>query len=149
MSLTERLAKDLTEAIRSRDEPRKSAIRMLTWAAKNAQVEKGASLEDSEVLALVAKQVRSRKESIEGFRKGQRDDLVAKEEAELAVLQSYMPPQLNREKIGQAAREVIEEVGAKTLTDKGRVMPILVTRLAGQAEGRDINAVVTDLLAGG
>ena len=149
MSLTDRLANDLTEAIRSRDEPRKSAIRMLSWAAKNAQVEKGASLEDSEVLALVAKQVRSRKESIEGFRKGQRDDLVAREEAELAVLQSYLPPQLSREKIAQVAREVIEEVGAKTLTDKGKVMPILVTRLAGQAEGRDINAAVTDLLAGG
>lgn len=149
MSLTDRLANDLTEAIRSRDEPRKSAIRMLSWAAKNAQVEKGASLEDGEVLALVAKQVRSRKESIEGFRKGQRDDLVAREEAELAVLQSYLPPQLSREKIAQAAREVIEEVGAKTLADKGKVMPILITRLAGQAEGRDINAAVTDLLAGG
>ena len=149
MSLTERLAKDLTEAIRNRDEPRKSAIRMLTWAVKNAQVEKGAPLDDSEVLALVAKQVRSRKESIEGFKKGQRDDLVTREEAELAVLQSYMPPQLSREEIVQAARDVIEEVGANTLTDKGKVMPILVTRLAGRADGRDINTAVTDLLAGG
>jgi len=147
MSLKERLANDLKDAIRQGDEARKSAIRMSTWAIKNAEVEKGEALSDADVLGLLSKEVKRRRESIREFEKAGRQDLVAKEKAELEVLQSYLPPQMSRQEIAQAAREVIGEVGASGPGDKGKVMPVLIKRLAGRAEGREINEVVTELLA--
>ncbi len=147
MSLKQQLADDLMAAIRARDEARKTAIRMLTWAVKNAEVAAGKPLSDADVLGLIVKQAKQRKESIEEFQKGKRDDLVAKERAELAVLEAYLPPQMSREEIAEAARAVIAEVGARGPADKGKVMPVLIGRLAGRAEGREINEVVSKLLA--
>jgi uncharacterized protein YqeY len=147
MSLKEQLANDLKDAIRQGDEARKNAIRMSTWAIKNAEVDKGAALSDADVLGLLGKQVKQRRESIREFEKADRQDLVAKEQAELTVLQAYLPPQMSREEIAQAAREVIAEVGASGPGDKGKVMPVLIKRLAGRAEGREINEVVTEILA--
>ena len=147
MSLKQQLANDLKDAIRQRDEARKNAIRMATWAIKNAEVEKGAELRDADVLALLGREAKRRRESIAEFKKAQRQDLVDKEQAELGVLQSYLPAQISRDEIVQAAREVIAEVGAGGPSDKGKVMPVLIGRLAGRAEGREINEVVTELLA--
>lgn len=147
MSLKQQLADDLKDAIRQRNEPRKTAIRMATWAIKNAEVEKGAPLNDPDVLAVLSREAKRRKESIAEFEKGGRQDLVDKEQAELAVLQAYLPAQMSREEIAQAAREVIAEVGAAGPADKGKVMSVLIGRLAGRAEGREINEVVTELLA--
>jgi len=147
MSLKERLADDLKDAIRNRQESRKTAIRMATWAIKNAEVEKGAELADPDVIAILGREAKRRKESIDEFGKAGRDDLVAKEQAELEVLQAYLPEQISREEILKAAREVIAEVGAGGPADKGKVMPVLIGRLAGRAEGREINEVVSELLA--
>jgi hypothetical protein len=147
MSLKEQLASDLKDAMRGRDEVRKSAIRMCIWAIKNAEVEKGAALGDTDVLSLIGREAKRRRESIEEFGKAGRQDLVAREQAELEVLQSYLPPPISRDDIAQAAREVIAEVGAGGPRDKGKVMPVLIGRLAGRAEGREINEVVTELLA--
>jgi len=147
MSLKEQLANDLKDAMRAGDEARKTAIRMTTWAIKNAEVEKGAVLSDADVLSHISKEANRRRESIEEFGKAGRQDLVAKEQAELEVLRSYLPPPMSRDEIAQAAREVIAEVGAGGPRDKGKVMPVLIGRLAGRAEGREINEVVTELLA--
>jgi len=147
-SLKERLAEDLKDAIRQRDEARKTAIRMVTWAVKNAEVEKGRPLDDAEVIAIIQREARRHRESIEEFRKGNRLDLVEKEEAELAVLQSYLPPPMSREEVAEAARAAIAEVGARGPADKGKVMPLLIQRLAGRAEGRLISQVVDELLSG-
>jgi len=147
MSLKEQLANDLKDAMRAGDEARKTAIRMTTWAIKNAEVEKRAVLSDADVLSHISKEANRRRESIEEFGKAGRQDLVAKEQAELEVLQSYLPPPMSRDEIAQAAREVIAEVGAGGPRDKGKVMPVLIGRLAGRAEGREINEVVTELLA--
>jgi len=147
MSLKEQLANDLKDAIRHGDEARKSAIRMVTWAVKNAEVAAGKPLGDPEVLAIIAKQVKQRQESIEEFKKGGRQDLVEKEAAEMRVLEGYLPPAMGREEIIGEARKVIAEVGASGPRDKGKVMPVLIARLSGRAEGRVINEVVTELLA--
>jgi uncharacterized protein YqeY len=147
MTLKERLADDLKDAIRNHEESRKTAIRMATWAIKNAEVEKGAQLSDPDVIAVLGRQAKQRKESIAEFEKAGRADLVAKEQAELEVLQAYLPEQIGRDEIEKAAREVIAEVGAGGPGDKGKVMPVLIGRLAGRAEGREINEVVTELLA--
>ncbi len=148
MSLKEQLANDLKQAIRSGDEPRKTAIRMVTWGVKNAEVAEGKPLDDAGVIAVISKEARRHRESIEEFKKGNRPDLVAREEAELGFLDSYLPPPMARDEIIEAARVVITEVGARGPADKGKVMPVLIARLAGRADGRTINEIVTELLAG-
>ncbi len=147
MGLKEQLQRDLQDAIRQRDEPRKIAIRMTISAIKNAEIERGAALSEADVLTPVSREAKQRRESIAEFEKADRRDLVEKERAELEVLQSYLPAQVSRDEIAEAAREVIAEVGAGGPRDKGKVMPVLIGRLAGGAEGREINEVVTELLA--
>ena len=147
MSLKERLAEDLKDAIRSGDERRKIAIRLVVTGVKNAEVAQGAPLDDSGVLKVISREANRRRESIDQFRKGNRPDLVAQEETELAILQTYLPPAMSRDEIVQAARAVIDQVGARGPADKGKVMPVLIGQLAGRAEGREINEVVTQLLA--
>lgn len=144
--LKQKLGGDLKQAIRSGDKVRRSVIRLVMAAAKNAEIARQAPLDDTALLGIIAKEIRQRKESIEAFRLGKRDDLVAQEEAELAILQGYLPEQMTREEIIAEARQVIEEVGAEGLSDKGKVMPKLITQLKGRADGREINAVVTELL---
>lgn len=146
VSLKEQLSADLKEALRARDERRKGALRFLMAAVHNAEIEAGHELDDGGVLAVIAKQVKQSRESIEEFRKGGRDDLVAKEEAELAVLMGYLPQQMSRDEIVAEARQVIAETGARGPGDKGKVMPVLINKLRGRAEGREINEVVTELL---
>jgi len=144
--LKQKLGGDLKQAIRSGDKVRRSVIRLVMAAAKNAEIARQAPLDDTALLGIIAKEIRQRKESIEAFRLGKRDDLVAQEEAELAILQGYLPEQMTREEIIAEARQVIEEVGAEGLGDKGKVMPRLITQLKGKADGREINSVVTELL---
>ena len=134
--------------MRKGDKVRRSAIRMVMAGVKNAEIDRRAGLEDADVLGILAREVRQRRESIEAFSKGNRQDLVAQEEAELAVLLEYLPRQISRQEIAAAAREVIAEVGAQGPRDKGKVMPRLIAQLKGKADGRDINEVVTQLLAG-
>lgn len=147
LNLKAQLADDLKAALRDKDEPRKIAIRLTLAAIKTSEVEKGSELDDAAVLAQIAKQAKQRKESIDAYEKAGRQDLVAKEESELTILQAYLPKQLSREELTQAARDVIAEVGAGGPADKGKVMPVLIKRLAGRAEGREINEVVTEILA--
>jgi len=147
VNLKQKLADDLKQAMRSGDTVKRSAIRLVMAAIGNAEIARRGALEDSDILGILAKEARMRQESIEAFKQGDRPDLVAQEEAELAVLQEYLPQQMTREEIVAAARGVITEVGAQGLGDKGKVMPELVAQLKGRADGREINAVVSELLA--
>jgi hypothetical protein len=147
MSLQEKLRDDLKQALRTGDKARVSAIRLVLAGITNAEKAQGASLDDAGIWRIISREVRQRRESIEAFGKGNRQDLVTKEEAELAVLLSYLPQQMSREEIAAAARQVIAEVGARGPADKGKVMSRLIAQLKGKAEGREINEVVTELLA--
>ena len=153
MGLREQLMADLKEAMREKDEARKRTIRSVIAALKQAETQLDASgqrvsLDDAGILALIAKQAKERQESIDAFRSGGRDDLVAREEVDLAVLEAYLPRQLNQEEIEAEAREVIDEVGASGLQDIGKVMKPLMARLRGRADGSLANQVVRELLAG-
>jgi uncharacterized protein YqeY len=148
MSLKEQLNSDLREALRSRDEQRKAALRMVLAALHNAEIEAKGELDDGAILGVLAKEVKQRRESIEEFRKGHREDLVAREEAQMAFIQPYLPQQMTREEVLEAARKVIAELGARGPGDKGKVMPVLINQLRGRADGREVNAVVSELLAG-
>lgn len=145
--LKQKLANDLKQAMRSRDDVRRDVIRFTMAAIGNVEIAKQTKLTDPDVLDVISKEIKKRHESIELFKKGNRQDLVDKEEAEIAVLQVYLPKQLTREEIAEEARQVIKEVGAQSPSDKGKVMSMLVPMLKGKADGRDINAVVTELLA--
>ena len=147
INLKQKLADDLKQAMRSGDTVKRSAIRLVMAAISNAEIARRGALEDADILGILAKEARLRQESIEAFKQGDRPDLVAQEEAELAVLQEYLPQQMPREEIVAAERRVITEVGAQGPGDKGKVMPKLIAQLKGRADGREINAVVSELLA--
>lgn len=150
MSLKDQLASDLRDALRAGEEVRKSTLRMLMSAITSAEVSTSErrELNDEQLLQVVSKQVKQRRESIEEFKKADRQDLVDKEAAELAVLEEYMPAQMGREEVLAEAKAVIAEVGASGPSEKGKVMKELMPRLAGKAEGRLINEVVMELLGG-
>lgn len=146
-TLKERIQADLADAMRQRDETRKSALRMLTAAIKNAEIEARTPLDDDAVIIVVQKQAKQRRESIAEFDKAGREDLVQKEQGELGVLEAYLPQQAGAAEIEAAARRVIAETGATSARDIGKVMPILVKEFAGRADGRQINEAVRSLLA--
>jgi len=146
--LQEKLMADLKEAMKGGDKIRLEVIRMLRARIKNTEIAQQKSLDDPDVLDVIAKEIKQHRESIAEFKKAGRQDLWDKEEAELAILQGYLPQQMSREEIIAAARRVIEEVGAQGPGDKGRVMQALIPQLKGKAEGREINEVVTALLSG-
>lgn len=153
MGLRQQLMDDLKEAMREKDEARKRAIRSVLAALKQAETELDASgertsLDDEGILVLIAKQARERQESIDAFQSGGRDDLVAREQGDLDVLQAYLPQQLSREEIEAEARQVIAEVGAGGPQDMGKVMKPLLARLRGRADGRLANQIVREILAG-
>jgi uncharacterized protein YqeY len=145
--LKQKLTDDLKQAMRDGDTVKRSVIRLVMAAIHNAEIAKQKALEDSDILGIIAKEVRQRKESIEAFKQGKRADLVSQEEAEMAVLEKYLPQQMSRDEVIAEARKVIAEVGASGLSDKGKVMPQLIARLKGRADGREINEVVTELLS--
>jgi uncharacterized protein YqeY len=146
-ALKQKLADDLKQAMRDGDKVKRSAIRLAIAAIKNTEIARQTTLEDGDILGVIAKEIRQRKESIEAFKQGGRQELVAQEEAEMAVLEQYLPQQMSRDEIIAEARRVIDEVGAESIRDKGKVMPQLIARLKGRADGREINEVVTELLS--
>ena len=145
-NLKEKLEVDLRQAMKDRDNVKRSVLRLLLAAIKNAEIAKRDSLDNPDILGIVAKEIKQRNESIEAFKQGDRQDLVAQEEAEMAVLKEYLPRQLSREEVIIEARQVIEEVGAQGPRDKGKVMSRLMAQLKGKADGREINEIVTELL---
>jgi uncharacterized protein YqeY len=147
MSLKDQIASDLKQALKEGDETRKSTLRLLMSAVHNAEIEKGAELDDGGIFALIVKQVKQRHDSAEEFRRGNRQDLVDKEESEAVILQAYLPPAMSREDVEAAARKVIAEVGAQGPRDMGKVMGPLTAQLRGRADGAEISAVVRELLA--
>jgi uncharacterized protein YqeY len=148
MTLQEKLASDLVQAQKKGDKVRVSVIRMARAALKNAEIARGESLDENSVIDVVAREAKQHRESIAEFSKGGRQDLVDKEKAELAILLEYLPKQLSRDEISAMARDVIDKVGARGPSDKGKVMGQLMPQLKGKADGKEANEIVSELLAG-
>ena len=141
-TLKDQVQADLADAMRNREETRKAALRMLIAAIKNTEIEQGKPLDDAAVTAVIQKQVKQRRESIIEFEKGNRPDLVEREAAESAILETYLPEQARPEEIEAAARRVIAETGASGPRALGKVMPALTREFAGRADGRAISQIV-------
>ena len=143
MSLNTKIAGDIAAAMKTKDAPRLSALRMLKAAIMNKGVEKGRDLDDAEILQVVASLVKQRRDSIDQFGKAGRTDLVDKESAEIAVLETYLPPAASAEELDAAVAAAIAETGASSVKDIGKVMKAVIPKLAGKhAEGRTINEIV-------
>jgi uncharacterized protein YqeY len=148
MALKQQLQEDLKDALRARDEQRKSVIRLALAAITNAEVEQGEELDDAAVAALLQKQAVQRRDTIAELESVDRPELLAREEAELVILQAYLPRLMTREEITDEARRVIAEVEADSMRDMGRVMRPLMAELRGRADGSMVNEVVRELLSG-
>ena len=149
MTLRNQIEEDIRDAMRSRAQPRLDALRFLKSVVLDVEKSQGKSLDDPAMLEVITRQVNDRRESIRMFQQGNRPDLVAKESEELAVLEAYLPPQLNREELLELVQAAINEVGAETVRDKGRVMGRLMPQVRGRADGAQVNALVTELLESG
>ncbi len=143
MTLMERIGQDITAAMRAKDAARLSALRMAKAAMMNREVEKGRALEQAEAEQVIASQIKQRRDSIEQFTKGGRDDLAAREAAEIAVLEAYVPPPISAAELDAAVADAIAETGATSAKDLGRVMKAVMNRLAGRTvDGRAVNEAV-------
>ena len=146
MSLKETLPVELKDALRAGDKTKLGTVRLILSAVNYAEIDQQKQLDDQGVHAVIAKMIKQRKESIEAFTAGHRPDLVAQEQAELNILESYMPKQLTRDEIKAEAKKIIAEVGANKPQDMGKVMGKLTPLLRGKADGKEVAAVVTELL---
>ena len=143
MSLNDKVAADITAAMKAKDAARLSALRMLKAAIMNKGVEKGRDLEDAEIQQVVSSLVKQRRDSIEQFGKAGRTDLVDKETSEVAVLEAYLPPAVTAEEIDAAVTAAIAETGASSPKDMGKVMKAVMPKLAGKnADGKVVNEAV-------
>ena len=147
MTLKDKIQQALKGALKRQQGVEVSTLRLLLSEIKYAEIAQQKPADDGKVLDVIAREVKRHRESIEAFRKGNRSDLVEQEEAELAILMSYLPKQISREEIVAAAREVMDMIGAKGPSDKGRVMAQLMPQLKRKADGREVSEVVSGLLA--
>src|SRR2546426_8327932 len=143
MSLKERIITDMTAAMKAKDAPRTSTLRMLKAAIINRQIEKGGELDDEELVKLLRSQVKQRRESVEQYKKGGRQDLVDKETAEIAVIEGYLPQAASKEEIEHAVEAAVAETGATSIKDMGAVMKAAMALLGGKnADGRAVSEAV-------
>jgi uncharacterized protein YqeY len=149
MALKDSIKEALKGALKRQQRVEVATLRLLLSEIKNAEIAQQKPADDNKVLDVITKEVKRRRESIEAFKKGNRSDLVAQEEAELAILMSYLPEQMSRAEIMAAARQVVDAVGAKGMGDKGKVMSQLMPQLKGKADGKEVSEIVSELLAAG
>jgi len=148
MSLLKKLDEDLKTALKNSDKLKLAVVRLAKAAIKNQQIDKGRELQDEEILAIFSTLAKQRRESIEQFSKGGRNDLVLQETQELEILQSYMPRQLSAEEIDAMILQAIKESSVKSEGDIGKVMKLLAPRIKGVADGKWVNSRVRELLQG-
>jgi uncharacterized protein YqeY len=147
ITLKDKIQEALKGALKRQQGVEVSTLRLLLSEIKYAEIAQQKAADDNKVLDVISKEVKRHRESIEAFRQGNRSDLVAQEEAELAILMGYLPRQMSRAEIVAAAREVIGAIGAKSPGDKGKVMSQLMPELKGKADGKEVSEIVSELLA--
>ena len=149
MSLTERVQKDMVDAMRKKEELRLSTVRMMKAALQNKRIEKRADLDEKEELQVLTTMIKQRKDSIEQFEKGNRPELAAKEAEEITIIEGYMPKAVGEEEIVVTVRAVIAEMGSPTMKDMGAVMKNVMAKFGGaRVDGKVVSEAVKKQLAG-
>ncbi len=146
MSLKAKLMDDLKVAMREKQVARKSTITMLRAAIKQVEVDKRVELDDESIVEIVAKQIKQKRSAIDEFTKGERQDLADEALMEIELLMAYMPEQLSLEEVSKLVQETINEVGAQTMKDMGKVMGVLQPKVKGVADGKTVSNMVKELL---
>ena len=141
------LQDEMKKAMKAKDKVRLSTIRMLISAVKNEAIAKKQELATEDIIAVIQREIKQRRNAIEDFRKGERDDLVRENEAEIAVLEEFLPKQLSDEEIETLARQIANEVNAATLKDLGKVMGKIMPLVKGKADGTRVQTIVKKILA--
>ena len=149
MTMQTRLDDDMKQAMRDRNAPRRDVIRLLRSAIRNEEIRVQKDLDDDAVIQVLSRQAQQRRDSIEAFTQGNREDLADKERAELEVIMEYMPQQLSADEIAALVAQTISEVGASGPGDMGKVMSAIMPQVRGRAEGREVSAAVMARLRGG
>lgn len=140
------LEQALKESLRTGDETRKRTLRMALAAIHNTEVERRGSLDEAEILAILQKEIKTRRETIADAQRAQRPELITEAEAEISILESFLPQSLTTEELEKMARQAIAEVGATSVKEMGQVMKILMPRVQGRAEGAQVSQLVRKLL---
>lgn len=148
MSLKEQLTSDMKEAMKAHDKDRLAVIRMVRGAIRQQEIDGKKELNDDDVIAVISKEVKMRKDSIDEFSKGGRDDLVAKTQAEIEVLMPYLPQQLSEAEVKVLVEEAVAATKAATPKDMGKVMGVLMPKVKGRADGKMVNTIVRSMLQG-
>ncbi|MBD1371162.1 GatB/YqeY domain-containing protein [Hazenella sp. IB182357] len=147
MSLQEQLTQDMKSALKNKEKTKLSVIRMLRSSIKKAEIDKRSTLGDDEVLDVIVKEVKQRRDSIREFEKAGRDDLVLNEQEEMKVLESYLPEQLSEEELRLIIQSAVSEVGATSRADLGKLMPVIMPQVKGKADGKKVNQIVMEFLS--
>lgn len=148
MSISEKISQDIREAMRGRDRERVNALRMISAALKNAEIDRGQPLDKDEEQAVLRRQLKQREESAEAYQKAGREQQAGKEAAEAAVIRGYLPEPLSREEMEQIVEKAIEETGATNMREMGAVMGRAAALSGGRAEGRELAGLVRGRLGG-
>jgi uncharacterized protein YqeY len=146
MDTQKQIESDFKDALRARDDLRKRTYRMVLSSIKLAEIDKGKSLEESDVLVIIQKEIKSHRESIADAERADRADIVAESESEIKILEVYLPQPLTQDEIEAMANEAITEVGATSPKEMGKVMKVLMPRVQGRADGSQVSQTVRQLL---
>lgn len=146
MNLSERLSEDMKQAMRTKDKVRLSVIRMVRAAMKNQEIESGTTLTDDEILALIQKELKQRRDSLQAFESAGRTDLVDEVKVEIDVLTTYLPAQMSEDALRQLAQDIIRDTGATSKAEMGKVMGQLMPKIRGRADGKLAQSIVQSLL---
>jgi uncharacterized protein YqeY len=146
VTILEKIKANLKEALLQQDKSRVVILRLLLSEIKNAEIVQRSALSDDKVLEVISREVKRHKESIQAFKQGNRNDLVAQEEQELTYLFEYLPEQIGHDELVRLTEEVISQVGAQGMNDKGKVMSQLMPKLKGKADGKEVNEIVCGYL---
>ena len=144
MTLKERLTNDLKDAMKNKEQVRKSVVTLVRAAIKQKEVDERVELDDVDVMDIVSKQLKQRNEALVDFKKAGRDDLISQTEEDIEILLTYLPKQLTDEELREYIKQAVEQVGATSVKDMGKIMGILMPKVKGKADGRRINNLVSE-----
>lgn len=147
MSLLERLNQDMKTAMKNKEKTKLSVIRMLRSEIKNEEIERQHTLNDEEVIEVLMRELKKRKDALQQFEEAGRDDLVQQLREEISVIEPYLPEQLSEEELRELVREVVQETGASSKADMGKVMKAIMPRVKGRADGKLVNRLVQEVLS--
>jgi len=147
MSMKETLAADMKTAMKEKDVTKKRTVQMVRAAILQKEKDERIVLNDNDVIEVIAKEVKSRKDVLPEYRKSGRDDLIADLEQEIAILMDYLPPQLSQDELTEIVKEGIKETNASSMKEMGKIMAYVMPKITGRADGKAVNAIVRELLA--